>query len=1063
MRLATVCAWLCSWAVFWPLAAVAQLPTARLYGVFPAGGQAGSRFELKVAGADLDGTGADGPARLIFSHPGIAAEPALRPARLTESGPQVVPNRFVVSIASEVAPGTYEVRVQGRYGLSNPRAFVVGSRPEVCEVEPNNERAAAAELAIEAVANGVLEGDGDVDVYRLSLGSERTLIICEARQVDSRAIPTLVLYDEQGAQLDVAAGGLAGRAILDVTPQQPATYYVAVHDAAYGGDGMFGYVYRLRATTGPYVDLAFPSAVPAGQTSSLTLFGRNLGGKRAMGVRIGGHELEQVTVTIDALAPLRTYSAAVPAAAALTEGAAVGAPPEAGAGSALAWGEYAAASVDLSQRALDGFDYVFTSPTGAANPVRLYFAAAPLILEREPNNLAGEAQCLQPPCEAAGRFSRADRDWYFFDARAGEAFWIEVVSHRLGLAADPLLVIQQLVHDEQGNEQAVEVAAVDDVDDDPDQPTYTESKDPALLFEVPAGGRYRLLVRDLSGNPAADPRLTYRLVIRQAEPDFCVAALPRTAGVAEDPNDRTPAAWPLVLRAGGVETIDLVLYRRDGFAGEVEVRVEGLPAGVSAAPAVLGPGISAGSLALVAEEGVEPSLSYLRVVARGMVGGRVLEREALVGTVAFDPRRPPLPRARASATLPLCVLGEPAPFAVRLGEPQAEVLQTCRAGRLTLPISVVRRGAFQGNIYFYLRGGPRGIQQLNELNLDGSTTAGTLQLVLPGDCPPGRYTLSLMGVAEVPYARNPEAAAAAAARKAAIEAALPEVQAAVNRAAEVRGRAEQALAESQARLEEGRAALQAAEQALAQADATFAQAADEHAAAQHAANDAPADAGLAERAQQAARRLEEAQHAPSAARAALQEAQKEFARREHALAVARDRFDQAQQALVQAEGAAAEAAEWFAEVERLAAELAGAAAQRGYGVAYPSTSLSIDVAESPVALTVPSELRLAPGASAELPVAIVRLFGFEDAVSVELLLEGGVPGLSVSSLYMESQQTEGSLRVEAAADAPSGTYAAVLRLSLGFNGQGVEVRRPLRLVIADAASPESDAKDEHGS
>jgi hypothetical protein len=458
--------------------------------------------------------------------------------------------------------------------------------------------------------------------------------------------------------------------------------------------------------------------------------------------------------------------------------------------------------------------------------------------------------------------------------------------------------------------------------------------------------------------------------------------------VGEDPNDRTPASWSLVLRAGGVETIDLVLYRRDGFAGEVEVWVDGLPPGVSAAPAALGPGVSTGSLGLVADETAEPAVAELRIVARAVIGGQVRERLALAGTIPFDPRRPPLPRVRKSETLPLCVLGERAAFFARLGETNEPVLKTCRAGRLALPIGLVRRGDFQGNVYFYLRGGPRGMQQLNEVNLDGSAAAGTLELVLPGDCAPGRYTFSLLGVAEVPYSRNPEAAAAAAARKAAIEAALPEVQVAANRAAEARAAAEQDLEQARTQVAEAQAS-NADEATLARAEA--------------------------------------------------------------ALAAAEERLTLAIQAEAEAVQASEEAAAWFAEAERLAAELADAAAQRGYAVAYPSTPVTIDVADAPVELRLPGELRVAAGTAADLPVAITRQFGFEDAVSIELLVPGDAPGLSASGLYLEPQQTQGALRVEAAADAPQATYPANVRLSLGFNGQGVEVLRPISLTIEPAA------------
>ena len=47
-----------------------------------------------------------------------------------------VPGRFTLNIADDVPPGVYDLRVVGRYGVSNPRAFVVGDRPEVTEQSP---------------------------------------------------------------------------------------------------------------------------------------------------------------------------------------------------------------------------------------------------------------------------------------------------------------------------------------------------------------------------------------------------------------------------------------------------------------------------------------------------------------------------------------------------------------------------------------------------------------------------------------------------------------------------------------------------------------------------------------------------------------------------------------------------------------------------------------------------------------------------------------------------------------------------------------------------------------
>ena len=88
----------------WMLAAAecawAQLPTARLDGIYPAGGQRDTSIEVVVAGTDLDDVH-----QLHFSHPGITAEQKMSDPGPFDDGPQVVPNTFVLAIADGVPAG----------------------------------------------------------------------------------------------------------------------------------------------------------------------------------------------------------------------------------------------------------------------------------------------------------------------------------------------------------------------------------------------------------------------------------------------------------------------------------------------------------------------------------------------------------------------------------------------------------------------------------------------------------------------------------------------------------------------------------------------------------------------------------------------------------------------------------------------------------------------------------------------------------------------------------------------------------------------------------------------
>src|SRR6476646_9431332 len=72
--------------------ALAQLPTAQLTSVFPAGAQQGSAVESTIAGADLDDC-----SRLLFNHSGITAKPKMVAATAVEPE-HAAANQFVVDV-----------------------------------------------------------------------------------------------------------------------------------------------------------------------------------------------------------------------------------------------------------------------------------------------------------------------------------------------------------------------------------------------------------------------------------------------------------------------------------------------------------------------------------------------------------------------------------------------------------------------------------------------------------------------------------------------------------------------------------------------------------------------------------------------------------------------------------------------------------------------------------------------------------------------------------------------------------------------------------------------------
>src|SRR5262245_46711045 len=105
------------------------LPQPRLLIVMPTGAKVGSTVEVTVTGQDLDD--AQG---LYFSHAGFTTE-VLEAPKPGKQG--IATARFKVTVPQDVPLGHHDVRVFNKWGVSNPRTFVVGDLPETVEKEPN--------------------------------------------------------------------------------------------------------------------------------------------------------------------------------------------------------------------------------------------------------------------------------------------------------------------------------------------------------------------------------------------------------------------------------------------------------------------------------------------------------------------------------------------------------------------------------------------------------------------------------------------------------------------------------------------------------------------------------------------------------------------------------------------------------------------------------------------------------------------------------------------------------------------------------------------------------------
>lgn len=595
----------------WCSTASAQLPQTKLFAVSPMGGQVGQSFVLSLtSGQDLEEI-----SKLLFTHPGITAVPKMQDVN---GKPQPVANQFTVTIAADVPPGRYEVRAVGFYGISNPRAFQVGTRAEVAEIEPNNAVEQAQPLALEQTVNGKMNGGTDVDWFKFS-GQQGQRILGElyARRLDSRMDATIELYDATGKRLAMARNNIQRDPLLDVTLPAAGEYLVKVYDFVYGGGEDFGY--RFTLTAGPHLDFVLPPAAVPGTTGQFTLYGRNLPGGQPAGITSQGKPLEKLAVDIAAPNDPAQLDSKLP--------------------------------LDSPAAGIDGFSYAFSGPTGVSNPILMTFASGPIALEQEPNNDPAKAQAIAVPGEFAGQFqARGDVDYYMFDAKAKDTYWIEAIGHRLGFGADPYVMIDRISVDDQGKETVQRVAVADDDAANPIPFIFeTLNDDAAVKFVAPADGKYRIAVRDRYLSSRGDPALIYRLIVRKETPDFRVVAVP-TSQVPANTKQGLPAS--VSLRKGDQVAIPVGVIRRDGYAGDVRVTAEGLPPGVTCKEISIGATPSSGVLVFAAAEDAAVWSGTVQLTAKGFIDDPSLVEAQTAATAQLKPAQDALAAADKALAKP---------------------------------------------------------------------------------------------------------------------------------------------------------------------------------------------------------------------------------------------------------------------------------------------------------------------------------------------------------------------------------------------------------------------------
>lgn len=976
--------------------AFAQLPTAQLTTLSPPGGKMGTAVEVRVNGTDLDE--AD---QLQFSHSGIKATPKMAPATEFEKA-KPVPGVFNVQIGADVPYGNYDARVVGRFGVSNPRAFVVGDRAEVLEPGGNNQPATAFAAPLDTTINGVVDAN-QIDHFKVALkAGQRVIFDCLARRIDSRLDGVLVLYDANGKELLRSRGDVGRDPFLDFTAPADGEFRVTLYDFTYRGGGE--YFYRLAAHSAPHIDYIFPPSGLPGSNEAYTLYGRNLpGGQPAEGVAVAGVPLQKLVVHI----PLPSDD-------------------ESRRGMGIE------GFVSSYSSLLDGISYRLNN----SNAVPIYFAKGSIVREVEPNNQPAQATPVVVPCEIVGQFNPAgDLDVFTFTAKKGEVYNLEVFAHRLGLDGDPMLLVQKVKKNEKGEESLQDVALVDDPGDRANRiggEFDTSTDDPEYQLTADEDATYRISVRDQFGDTRTDPRFVYRLAIHRGHPDYRLIAY--AAPVVAPANNNAVPLGGCAIRKGGTTLIEIRVDRRYGFAGDIEVSAQGLPAGVTAPNILIGASSSAGSLVLTATDAAPAWMGTMRVVGRSQFQNGEMLRYARSGVAVWNSanRQQEFVPFRIADDVTLAVIDkETAPAQVQVAEDK--VWETSRGGKLEIPIKVTRRGDFKEDLTLTPNEIPNELKPAN-LVIKGAEAEGKLQFAAANaNAKPGVYTFYLRADSKFKHQRNPEAVAVAEQEQKAVDAGIAATTDRLKQTTEAKNAAV-TVAQNMA------AAAKAAEQAKVAADTEAKQAAEKVTqadaalkVAKEAAAKEPGNVALAGAATAAEKAKADADAAKVAADQKAAVAQKALVDAQAAAKAAEDAKAAMEKAAAEADAKLKSTQQIKTVIDKRVADAKAANNPKDLQFAVISTPIKVRVVESCLKVAVPNSSPLKAGEKFELPVKIDRLYGFDDQVEVTAEVPASAKGLTANKLSLAKGQAEGKLEVVAAKETPPGNHAIVIRAKCKLN------------------------------
>jgi hypothetical protein len=237
-----------------------------------------------------------------------------------------------------------------------------------------------------------------------------------------------------------------------------------------------------------------------------------------------------------------------------------------------------------------------------SNRVPFALDTLPEVFEKDPNDTPEQAQEVAMPVIVNGRINKED-DWdvFQFTGKAGDEVVAEVYARRLDSPVDSEIKLSNAKG---------ELLAFSDDREDLGAGINTHHADSYFLAKLPADGTYYVHIGDTGRKGGQE--YGYRLRISAPRPDFALRVVNSSVSV----------------RQYNGTTLTVYAMRRDGFEGPIKLDLKNPPEGFSAYPVTMNSTQSIARFSFKANRPTQAPVN-LTLVGTGMVGEKKITRFAV--------------------------------------------------------------------------------------------------------------------------------------------------------------------------------------------------------------------------------------------------------------------------------------------------------------------------------------------------------------------------------------------------------------------------------------------------